>query len=79
MDHQGSPIAKDLLRGAAAIAEFLYGDKKETRDVYRNPMRLPFFKHGGVIAATKSGLTQEIRNRENAAREVLAAEAGGAR
>jgi hypothetical protein len=73
MDHQRSPIAEDLLIGAAAIAEFLYGNPRLTRDVYRNAMGLPFFRHGAQITATKSGLTQEIRNRENAARETILA------
>ena len=67
------PIAGDLLIGAEAIATFLYGDPAQTRDVYRNVLGLPFFKHGAKLAATKSGLTEEIRNREKAAREELAA------
>jgi hypothetical protein len=73
MDHQRSLIAEDLLIGASAIAEFLYGNPRLTRDVYRNAMGLPFFRHGAQITATKSGLTQEIRNRENAARETILA------
>ena len=63
----------DLLIGAEAIAEFLYGDPTQTRDVYRNVLKLPLFKHGAKIAATKSGLIEEIRSREKAAREVLVA------
>jgi hypothetical protein len=63
----------DLLIGAEAIAEFLYGDRTQTRDVYRNVLGLPLFKHGAKIAATKSGLIQEIRSREKAAREERAA------
>jgi hypothetical protein len=63
----------DLLIGAEAIAEFLYGDPSQTRDVYRNVLGLPLFKHGAKIAATRSGLIEEIRNREKAARELIAA------
>jgi hypothetical protein len=68
MMDQSQSLADDLLIGAAAIAKFLYGSPEETRDVYRNTMGLPFFRHGGQIAATKSGLTREIRDREGAAR-----------
>jgi hypothetical protein len=66
-------IADDLMIGAEPIAVFLYNDPKRVRDVYRNPMRLSFFKHGAQIAATKSGLIREIRDRETAARKLLAA------
>ncbi len=65
-------LAGDLLIGAEAIAEFLYGDPTNVRDVYRNPLALPFFRHGAKIAATKTGLMGEIRRREaeaHAARE----------
>ena len=66
-------IAGDLLIGAEAIAVFIYGDQSQTRNVYRNVLGLPLFKHGAKLAATKSGLIEEIRSREKAAREELAA------
>jgi len=69
------PLANDLLIGAEAIAQFLYDDPTHIRDVYRNPLGLPFFKHGAKIAATKSGLLAEIRGRESAARDAVAKEA----
>jgi hypothetical protein len=64
----------DLLIGAEAIAQFLYNDPEQIRDVYRNPLGLPFFKHGAKIAATRSGLIAEIRGREKAARDAVAKE-----
>ena len=66
-------MAGDLLIGAEAIAKFLYGDPTQTRDVYRNVLKLPLFRHGAKIAATKSGLIAEIRTQEKAARELVAA------
>jgi hypothetical protein len=67
-----SPLANDLLVGAEPIAEFLYGDPKKRRDVYRNPAGLSFFHLGAQIAARKSTLRAEILERENAAREQIA-------
>jgi hypothetical protein len=68
-----SPIAADLLIGAEALAAFVYGDPAQTRDIYRNVLGLPLFHHGAKLAGTKSGITETIRAREKAARELIAA------
>jgi hypothetical protein len=67
----GESLADDLMLGAGSIAFFLYGaDTPETRrDVYRNPMRLSFFKHGALIAALKSSIRAEIAEAQQAARQ----------
>ena len=64
-----SPLADDLLVGAEPIAEFLYGNPKKRRDVYRNPAGLSIFRLGAQVAARKSTLRAEILAREDAARQ----------
>jgi hypothetical protein len=66
-------LADDLLVGASAIATFVYGnsDPPALKDVYRNVLALPIFKHGAQLAARKSVLVAEIAGREHAAREVI--------
>ena len=66
-------LADDLLIGAEVIAAFVYGDETRTRDIYRNVLALPLFRHGAKIAATRSGLIAAIRAQEAAAREQLIA------
>ena len=62
-------LSDDLLRGAAAIAEFLFGSAKDRRKVFHlvETSRLPTFKLGSMICARKSVLMawieeQELRN-----------------
>jgi len=51
-------LADDLLRGAAAIAEFLYGDPKLRRKVFHlaEKCRIPIFRLGSQLCARKSVL-----------------------
>jgi hypothetical protein len=68
-------LGEDLLVGGEAIARFLYGnaDPDSMRDVYRNPLGLTFFSHGGKKAARKSTLRREVAEIEakaSKAREV---------
>jgi hypothetical protein len=67
----GESLAGDLMLGAGPIAFFIYGeDTPETRrDIYRNPMKLSFFKHGALIAALKSSIRAEIAEAQQAARK----------
>jgi len=65
-------LASDVLRGAAAIAEFLYGDAGERPKVYRNAARYTFWREGAVICARRSTLMAEIAEREAAARSTAA-------
>ena len=62
-----SEFSKDLLRGAAAISEFIYGDRGHRRKVYYlwATSRAPFFKIGSMICARKSVLLKWIRDQES--------------
>ena len=59
-------FSKDLLRGAEAIAEFLYGDRKLRRKVYHlvATSNLPVFKLGSMICARRSALLKWVRDQE---------------
>ncbi len=66
-------LADDLLRGADAIAEFMFGSASERRKVYylantgkRNS--LPVFRMGSVLCARKSSLIQWIEAQEGSSR-----------
>lgn len=64
-------VANDLLLGAGPIARFIYGeDTPDTRrNVYRNPFRFSFFKHGAVIAALKTTIRAELAEAQQAAQQ----------
>lgn len=63
-------LADDILYGAAAIAEFLFGDPKLRRRIFhlaslKGRRRLPVFKVGGArICARKSTLLVWIADQE---------------
>ena len=61
-------LADDMLRGAAAIAVFVFGDRKKRRKVYYYAsdakVRLPVFRMGNVICARKSTLRTWIAQQE---------------
>lgn len=59
-------LATDLLRGAEAIAHFLFGDAKQRRKVYHlaEKSRLPVFRLGSLLCARKSVLLQWIEQQE---------------
>lgn len=61
-------LGDDLLRGAEAIAAFLFGDPKLRRKVYYLTgdarTRMPHFKLGSVICARKSTLLRWIEAQE---------------
>lgn len=60
-------LADDLLRGADAIAAFLFGDKRERRKVYHvaEAGKLPTFRLGSTLCARKSKLLDWIETQEN--------------
>ncbi|TCT05382.1 hypothetical protein EDC22_1133 [Tepidamorphus gemmatus] len=68
--HQAEPttLADDLLRGADAIAEFVFGNAKHRRKVYylatEAKLRMPVFRIGSVICARKSTLIEWIERQE---------------
>jgi len=66
MTEEEPEFARDLLRGAEAIAHFLYGDQKLRRQVYHlaATSNLPVFKLGSMICARKSVLLRWIEDQE---------------
>jgi hypothetical protein len=66
MSDDETEFAKDMLRGADAIAEFLYGDREMRRKVYHlvASSNLPVFKLGSMICARKSVLLKFIEAQE---------------
>jgi hypothetical protein len=63
-----SGLSDDLLRGADAIAEFLFGDRRHRRKVYyltgEARVRLPHFRLGAIICARRSTLLRWIETHE---------------
>lgn len=61
-------LADDLLRGADAIAEFVFGSAKHRRKVYylatEAKLRMPVFRIGSVLCARKSTLIEWIERQE---------------
>jgi hypothetical protein len=67
-----TPLADDLLTGAAAIARYVYGSDAPPyrRKVYHlsspsHPDRLPVFRIGNQLCARKSTLLRDVAQREN--------------
>lgn len=62
-------LGDDLLRGAEAIAAFLFGDPSQRRRVYHLTAdarrRMPHFKLGAIICARKSTLLRWIEAQED--------------
>jgi hypothetical protein len=62
-------LADDLLHGADAIAEFVFGNVRHRRKVYylataAKIRRLPVFRMGSVLCARKSKLIEWIEQQE---------------
>ena len=71
-DHfQRLSLADDLLRGAEAIAEHLYGHPRHRRKVYHlaKTKRLPVFRLGSTLCARRSTLIAWIEDQEIKATE----------
>jgi hypothetical protein len=60
------PVSTDILRGAAEIAAFLFGDRKYRRRVYHlaGTSRMPFFKIGSMLCVRPSVLMGWIADQE---------------
>jgi hypothetical protein len=63
-------ISEDILTGAEAVAEFLFGSKKDRRKVYylAECTRIPIFRLGSVICARRSVLLRWIAEQESRVR-----------
>lgn len=64
---QEPSLAADILRGADAIAEYLFGDKKQRRKIYHlaEQSHLPVFRLGALLCARKSTLVDWIAEQEH--------------
>lgn len=62
-------LSDDLLVGAPAIAEFVFGDAKRHRAVYalKATSTFPAFRFGRQLAVTKSTVIAWIRKQESRA------------
>jgi len=60
-------LADDILEGADAIAEFLFGSREHRRKVYylAECSKLPIFRLGSVLCARKSVLLGFISGQES--------------
>jgi hypothetical protein len=63
---EARPLADDILRGAEAIAAFLFGDRSKRRQVYHlaERSRLPTFKLGAMLCARRSTILRWIVEQE---------------
>jgi hypothetical protein len=63
---QDGALASDLLHGAEAIAEFLFGNPSHRRKIYdlAETSRLPVFRLGSVLCARRSILMEWITAQE---------------
>jgi hypothetical protein len=66
MSEQEAELARDMLRGADEIAEYLYGSRTLRRKVYHltSTSNVPFFKLGSMICARKSVLLAWVETQE---------------
>ena len=54
----------DILQGADQIAEYVFGDRKKKRRVYRLKDELPLFWLGGMLCGRKSAIREHIESQE---------------
>ena len=61
-------LGDDILRGADAIAEFLFGDRSMRRRVYHlvGKSRLPHFRLGTMLCARRTVIMAWIEEQEQA-------------
>jgi hypothetical protein len=66
MRKSNADLAGDIIEGAEAIAEVLWGDRKKKRRVYHlaETGELPVFRLGSIIHARKSVLIAHIEAQE---------------
>jgi hypothetical protein len=66
MRKSNADLAGDIIEGAEAIAEVLWGDRKKKRRVYHlaETGELPIFRLGSIIHARKSVLIAHIEAQE---------------
>jgi hypothetical protein len=59
-------LADDVLRGAEQIADFLFGDRRQTRKIYHiaSTSHFPSFRLGAILCARKSKIIEWISAQE---------------
>ena len=69
MDCEHQKLADDMLEGAGAIADYIWGDKRKRRTVYwlAENKALPIFRIGLTLCCRKSTLTKWIKDQEQLA------------
>jgi hypothetical protein len=75
MRESGKPPELHVLRGARALAAFIFGDEDQWRKVYPLREQLGLFYLGGTICGRPETITARIAKREGRARKAAAAEA----
>ncbi|MCW5735980.1 MAG: hypothetical protein KIS73_17765 [Enhydrobacter sp.] len=70
-EHVEAALADDILRGAGAIAAFLFGGRSHRRKVYHlvATSRLPTFKLGALLCARRTVLRDWIAEQEERGRK----------
>lgn len=66
-DNDKNCFSNDLLKGADAIAGFIFGENGKRRQVYHlvETSRLPIFRLGSTLCARRSVLLRWIVDQEN--------------
>jgi hypothetical protein len=66
MTEHDPEFARDLLRGAEEIAQFLFGDRALRRKVYNlvATSNFPVFKLGSMLCARQSVILEFVKNQE---------------
>jgi hypothetical protein len=67
--HSVGSLSDDLIEGADALAEFIFGSRKDRRKVYHLAEKgeLPLFRLGAKICGRKSAILQWISEQERRA------------
>jgi hypothetical protein len=68
MDNKTEKLSDDLLTGAAAIADYLFGNKVERRRVYglspEEQKALGIFRIGKILYARRATIDRRVAERE---------------
>jgi hypothetical protein len=69
IDKPTEPIAELPIRGAEAIAEFIFGDRLHRRKVYylAECSKIPIYRLGSTLCLRKSAYAKWIRDQETRA------------
>jgi hypothetical protein len=79
IDNDPTELHRDILEGADAIANYLYGDRHLRRRIYylASSNSIPTFNLGATVCARKSTLIEWIREQEARSSNSVDGEANG--